>query len=419
MKQDSNVIELPIADIKVTRRREREDLGDIEGLGVSILTYGQLQPVVVDDDNELIAGFRRMTAIQGNGSTTIRALRQRDVDEITAKEMELEENLARKDMTWRERNRGLAELDRLRRMKDPNWTQVQTAVAAGGKTSQRDVSQAVKMEKMIELFPELANAKSLSKAQAMAEAKVKNVSRVISVKNAPEMYAAIEERIWLGDSVDRIKEVPDDSFHLILTDPPFGVGYEDRTAGSVVSAVSSYEDDEAKYRRILTMAPDLYRVIKPDGWLVWFLGMTWYQEVKTIFRDVGFIVDEIPLVWDRSDGRTFSTRPDRWFGKGYDIALHCLKGQPHLAQSGKSNVLRVPPVPSSERDLLVERPVELYAEIIRRLTIEGEVVADFFVGSGSCPAAAASLKRQYFGCELSEERRAKAITKIKANTPEK
>ena len=87
-------------------------------------------------------------------------------------------------------------------------------------------------------------------------------------------------------------------------------------------------------------------------------------------------------------------------------------------QRNKSNIIRVKPVENTERETLVERPMELYAEIIRRLTVEGETVADFFVGSGSCPAAAASLGRDFFGCELDPSRRAYAMNKIKANMRE-
>lgn len=413
------LLTLAISDIIITRRREREELGDIDGLAQSLLQFGQLQPIVVDDNNELIAGFRRMSATQQNGQLDILAIRRRNVDELMAKEMELEENLARKDMTWRERNRGLAELDRIRRERNPNWTQVQTAVAAGGKTSQRDVSEAVRMEKMIGLFPELAQAKSLNKAKALAEAKVGHVERILHVKNAPEQFAGIEERFWLGDSVQRIKEIPDESFHLVLTDPPFGINAENRTAGGTVSDTSAYADDEDLYEYLLTMMPDIYRVLRPNAFFIWFLGMSWYDRVKTEMRNVGFTVDEIPIIWDRSDGRSFTSRPDRWFGKGYDIALHAIKGEPRLAQTGKSNVIRVPPVPTSEKEILFERPVELYAELIRRTTIEGEVVADFFGGGGGCPAAAASLKRGWFAIEKDPARRAKGITKVKAHTPER
>jgi DNA modification methylase len=69
--------------------------------------------------------------------------------------------------------------------------------------------------------------------------------------------------------------------------------------------------------------------------------------------------------------------------------------------------------------MLVERPVELYAELIKHLTIPGEVVADFFAGSGSCPAAAHSLGRDFFAVEKNPERRAAAIQKTKAYAPSK
>lgn len=412
------LIELPLDEVKITRRREREELGDINELAISIAKFGLLQPIVVEDDNELVAGYRRLTAHRENGAATIMAVRRSSIDAALAKELELEENFRRKDMTTYERVKGLAELHRLRTEKDPNWNQVKTAVLAGAGTTQRDVSQAVSLNKMMDLFPELKKAKSVNQAMSWAKAKATAIERVQDVKDSPEDYASIEANFPLGDSVEVIKTIPDESFHAIITDPPFGIGYEDRTAGSSGS-LNAYEDDEEKYRRILTMAPDLFRTIKPNGWLVWFLGISWYEEVKKTMRDAGFTVDEIPIIWDRSEGRTFTTRPDRWFGRGYDIALHCIKGEPRVVRGGTHNVLHIAPVPSAERDLLVERPVELYAELIRRLTIEGEVVADFFAGSGSCAAAAASLKRKWFTVEQNAERRATAIQKIKAYTPEK
>lgn len=408
---------LPIGDVRVTRRREREDLGDIDELGASLLKFGQLVPIIVDESNELIDGFRRFTACQGNGAADILVIQRRDVDEALAKELELETNFRRKDMTWRERTKGLTELDRLRRTKDPNWTQGQTAIVAGGLTQQRDVSQAIKMEKMIEMFPELAEAKSLHQAQAIAKAKIDSVKRIITVQNQPEVFASVESRLELGDSVEVIKTIPSETFNAIITDPPFGINYESRTSGSVTSDTSAYQDDKASYERLLTMAPDMYRVLKPDGWLVWFLGISWYDRVKVAFREAGFTVDEIPIIWDRSEGRTFTSRPDRWFGRAYDIALHCIKGSPRIALPNTHNIIRVAPVPSDERELLVERPIELYEELINRLTIRGEYVADFFCGSGSCPAAAARTHRQWYAVERDPARRARAVAKIQANTP--
>lgn len=51
-----------IADIKVGKRR-REEMGDIEGLAASIRRYGLIHPVVVDQDWNLVAGSRRLAAL--------------------------------------------------------------------------------------------------------------------------------------------------------------------------------------------------------------------------------------------------------------------------------------------------------------------------------------------------------------------
>jgi site-specific DNA-methyltransferase (adenine-specific) len=126
----------------------------------------------------------------------------------------------------------------------------------------------------------------------------------------------------------------------------------------------------------------------------------------------------MPLVWVRTAGRCYTARPDRYFARGYDIALHALKGDPEMVIRNRPNVFEFAPVTDKEQTLLVERPVELYAELIKHLTHPGEKVADFFVGSGSVLAAAASLGRDYFGVEIDPERRAVAIKKIEAHLPD-
>lgn len=410
--------QIRITDVVVTRDRARPlDSDYVEELATSMLQFGQLQPIVLDENNALIAGFHRLNAAMLNGWTDIGYIRKEQVDELLMREMELEENIRRLDMTPAEEVAALAEIHRLKKLKDPNWGLAQTAQAVGGTVTKSRVSEASHLAKMVELFPELKDAKSIKQLKSWADAKAASISRVHEVKNNPADYAEVEEKIILGDSVEVIKTIPSERFHAIITDPPFGIDYDDRKAGTEGS-LTDYEDSKASYERLLSMAPDLYRVLRPNGWLVWFLGISWYERAKAAFREAGFIVDEIPIIWDRSEGRCHTNRPDRYFGRAYDIALHCIKGQPEMVQRGKPNIIRVKPVETSEREALVERPVELYAELIRRLTVPGETVADFFVGSGSCPAAAVNIGRDYFGVEQSPERRALAIKKIRAHTPE-
>jgi DNA modification methylase len=409
-----------ISTIIVKDARQRKDMGDVEGLADSILRNGLLQPIILTRTEQLIAGERRLEAFRMNGVTHIPALYRDELDELTLESLELDENIQRKQLTWQEEQAAIARLHVIKQKQNPGWSQAQTAtiIAKPGAAApqQRDVSQAMMLDKMMKLFPEIAEAKTKAQALNMAVAKAKAVNRKLDVEASPSVYAAVEQKIILGDSVEVIKTVADESFDAIITDPPFGVDYDTRIANTV-GAASSYKDSAKKYERILSMAPDMYRVLKKDGWLLWFFGISWYERVKFIFRDAGFTVDEIPVIWDRSEGRCFTNVPVHYFTKGYDVALHAFKGDPHLVQKNKPNIVRIAPVSGDERELVVERPVELYQEFIRRMTIPGQIVADFFTGSGSCPAACASLKRDYFAVEQDADRRAVAIQKVQAHTP--
>lgn len=414
--EGTHVISMELIDIPEQRWRPVKK--KVEDIAQSLLVHGQLQPIILRRDGEryaLVDGLHRYTAAGMNAQQNIEAIFTTELDPIKLREIELEVNIMRVEMDWQEKQLAIAELHAMKMEHDPTWTQESTAATI--EASQPKVAKALRYAEMVKIFPELAKAKSMSQAESWMTQRAKLVTRTVAVNEDPK-YDDIEAKIILGDSVEVIKDVPDASFRLVLTDPPFGIGYEHRKAGTEGS-ISAYEDSEESYTRLLSMAPDLYRVIKRDGWLVWFLGISWYERAKVAFREAGFLVDEIPIIWDRSDGRCFTSRPDRYFARGYDIALHCIKGDPEVVIRGKPNVLRFEPIGTTERELLVERPVTLYEELIRRLTVKGECVADFFVGSGSCPAAAAMMQRDFFGVEIDQQRRATAIKKINAYIPVK
>lgn len=93
------ITELKIEDVSV-KERFRKDFGDIELLANSINSIGLLHPVVVNSNNELICGGRRLKAFQFLGKVTIPA-RVIDIDSIILGEYA--ENEVRKDFTVSER----------------------------------------------------------------------------------------------------------------------------------------------------------------------------------------------------------------------------------------------------------------------------------------------------------------------------
>jgi ElaB/YqjD/DUF883 family membrane-anchored ribosome-binding protein len=100
---------VPIESIVVGERR-REDFGDIEGLAKSIEQYGLLHPIVIDDDNNLVAGERRLRAHRHLGLLSIEVTNIGMLSEAARREIELEENLRRKDLAAYERDRDLTRL---------------------------------------------------------------------------------------------------------------------------------------------------------------------------------------------------------------------------------------------------------------------------------------------------------------------
>ena len=103
---------MKINDIKIGSRF-RKDLGDIQTLADSIKEIGELlQPVVINENNELVAGQRRIEACKRLGWIDIPAYTVNLKDVI---EGEFQENAVRKGFTMSERVAILREIE-LRRI---------------------------------------------------------------------------------------------------------------------------------------------------------------------------------------------------------------------------------------------------------------------------------------------------------------
>lgn len=100
---------IPIDAIVIGERR-RQDNGDVQGLADSIAQYGLLHPPVVDAENRLVAGGRRLAACKSLGWQFIEVRSLGSLTDAELREIELEENLRRKDLTPTERSRTIVQL---------------------------------------------------------------------------------------------------------------------------------------------------------------------------------------------------------------------------------------------------------------------------------------------------------------------
>ncbi len=106
-------MQLPIDDV-VVRKRVRRDLGDLTALKESMRTHGLMNPVVINSNNELIAGHRRLESARELGWTSITVRVMDEEDEASLLEMEIAENTHRKALSTDELGEAYGRLDSIR-----------------------------------------------------------------------------------------------------------------------------------------------------------------------------------------------------------------------------------------------------------------------------------------------------------------
>ncbi len=105
-------MKVQIQDI-VIKDRVRTDIGDLKPLMDSLRDHGQLNPITLSRENELIAGHRRTLAARELGWKYIEASIVDKSTEAEKLQLELEENVHRKDFSPEELLAGYRRLDKL------------------------------------------------------------------------------------------------------------------------------------------------------------------------------------------------------------------------------------------------------------------------------------------------------------------
>jgi ParB family transcriptional regulator, chromosome partitioning protein len=92
-----------IDEIKVhEKKRIRKELGDVSALMRSMSKYGLLQPIILDRNLNLLAGYRRLLAAKQLGWPTIEVILVETKGQLDKFEIEIDENIVRKDFTFDE-----------------------------------------------------------------------------------------------------------------------------------------------------------------------------------------------------------------------------------------------------------------------------------------------------------------------------
>lgn len=110
---DANTTELNVEEILI-RRRVRRNLGDLTPLVESMRKHGLLNPIVVTSRKELVAGHRRLESAKQLGWKTVPVRYVDSAEAADLVEMELDENIKRKNLTTDELAEAYIRIERLR-----------------------------------------------------------------------------------------------------------------------------------------------------------------------------------------------------------------------------------------------------------------------------------------------------------------
>ena len=223
-------MEVAIKDIKVGNRFRKTFEGIVE-LAASISTVGQIEPIIIDENNNLIAGERRLKAFVLLKRETIEVKIIEKLDDYQKKEIELEENIQRHAFTWQEEVAAKAELHKLKEKiygtatrgheKPSSWNISDTAKLLG--ESPGTISMDLQLARGMGGFPEFFKEKS----KTVAFKKMKQLQeRALNEELARRMgqtTAITHPEIINGNCLDEMQKMESNSVDLILTDPPYGI----------------------------------------------------------------------------------------------------------------------------------------------------------------------------------------------------
>lgn len=417
------IVEVEIKQIRVGER-QRDDIGNIPELARSIQEIGLLNPIILEDDFMLRAGYRRLMAHMFLERTTIPARFWGQLTELEQQQIELEENIRRKQLNWQEEVAAKAKLHELMQLKHPQplpqgkqsgpgqppkaWGLKDTADLLRESVSQ--VSQDLTLAKAMTIIPEIKNMASKTNAMRVFRKNMELAALMeMQSRKGQQKNSASDSRIECGDCYDLLLNVKDASVDLVITDPPWGIeiGAAAREWVRLHDTFADSEDDAIEVTKIALA--HCFRVLKDGSHLYFFCAWHLMHHWQAYLEQIGFWVRPAPLIWVK--GNVTAGQPFWKFMSKTECILFAHKGQGgRILAAPSSDVLQY----DAPRTRIhpTEKPTDMLRYLIGISTVEGEVVLDPFAGSGSTIKAAMLSNRVGIGFELDPEMAKKAQANI-------
>ena len=368
--------ELPLKDLKpaVYNPRKKLKKGDkeYEKIKQSLLKFGYVDPIIVNEDLTVIGGHQRLTVLKDLNYETAKCV---IVD--LPKEDEKALNIALNKITGQWDEALLADL--LLDLQESDFNLDLTGFEPP------------------EIDDILSNVhdKELSEDEFDVEEELKKPT----VSRRGDIWQLGKHRVICGDSTkaETYKQLLDDrKANLVVTDPPYNVDVEE-TAGKILNDNMS---DGDFYQFLLSMFTQVENHMETDASIYVFHADTEGLNFRKAFKDAGFYLSGC-CIW-KKNSLVLGRSPYQW---QHEPCLYGWKkkGKHQWFSDRKQTTIWEYDRPKSSKDHPTMKPIQLMAYPIQNSSMRGTVVLDPFLGSGSTLMAADQTGRICYGIELDEK----------------
>lgn len=197
-----------------------------------------------------------------------------------------------------------------------------------------------------------------------------------------------------GDCLEIMKQIPDKSIDLVLTDPPYGMSYQSSWRTDKFEKIA--DDDNLNWLPVLFN--EYNRVLKDDTAIYVFCSWHHIDKFKIEFEKF-FDLKNI-LIWNKnnhgSGDLVYSYAPK------HEFILYGNKGKCKLRNNIIADVISENKVFGGDMVHPTQKPVALLEKFILMSSDENSTIIDSYMGSGSTGVACVNTNRNFIGIELDE-----------------
>jgi ParB family chromosome partitioning protein len=387
-------------------QRQRVNIDDIEELATSIQNIGLLNPIVITDENVLIAGERRLTACKSLGMIEIPAHYMSDLSDVERQLIELEENIKRKSISWQEEVKAVVTCHELYCDIDNQWSAEDTGETLG--FSKEKVSRMLSFEKLAdEDYWELPNFSTAlnrlrRKRERMKNEQTKEIKTKVQQQKTPDVKPALAalHEMPTENIPSPHQEMPATFIHSSFVDVislpkqinfyhcdfPYGVNVGDKIGQSSAKAHGGYEDSADIYFTLLEnfLTSFVPATIGENAHCLFWFSMDYYHETKQAFEKLGWVVNPFPLIWTKSDNKGILPDANRGPRRVYETAFLCSFEDRKIVKPVGNFVS----APTTKLYHMSEKSYSMLMKFFEMLVDESTVMCDPTCGGGMALKAA-------------------------------